>query len=119
MEAVAHAHGLEEIDISFVSSVALRWRIGYENVVVQRHGRRKKKHKAGITRRLMMDMFRALERKLAREPRLLLVMKAAMMSAFANELRRAELFRKSGVFNPNLHLGRGHVTFSTHNGTSY
>lgn len=111
LDAVVQAHALEEIDISFVSAVAARWRIGFENTVVASHGKRKKRHKAGITRSLMRDMFKALEILLPTNRRLLLVVKAAMMSAFANEMRRAEFLRKSGLFNPHQNLGRGNVTF--------
>ena len=58
----------------------------------------------------MKDLFDVLDRALFGQTRLLLVIKAVMMSAFANEFRRSELFLKVGHFNPDLGLSRGNVT---------
>jgi hypothetical protein len=107
---VIAAHGELGIELSFLSPLARKWAAGYENDVMRTQGVRQKRHKAGITRQLMLDMFRLMDKeKLAVQ--LKVVLRASMMCAFTNELRRAEFLRKSGAFNRHLHLTRNHVTF--------
>ena len=55
---------------------------------------------------MMKDLFDALDHALFGQTGLLLVIKTTMMSVFANECRRSELFLKVGHFNPNLELSR-------------
>ena len=61
---------------------------------------------------MMEDPFGELDHALFGQTGLLLVIKTAMISAFANEFRRSELFLKVGHFNPNPGLSRANVTFS-------
>ena len=109
LAVVIAAHAELEIDISFLASLAKKWSTGFELDNMRINGVRPKRHKAGITRQLLFDMFAQMDKKY--EPRLKCVVRAAMMCAFTDELRRAEFLRKTGTFNPNLHLSRDHVSF--------
>ena len=73
---------------------ANEWAIGFENEVVGDSGKRIKRNKAGITRQMMKDLFDMLDHSLFGPTGLLLVIKTAMISAFANEFRRSETFLK-------------------------
>ena len=114
LDSVIKAHKMLGIDIAFLSEVGKKWTAGFELDIMRNHGKRPKKHKAGITRALLKDMFDIIDAKYGAGNMLAPVLKAAMMAAFTNELRRAEFLRKSGAFNPHLHLSRNHVTYFDH-----
>ena len=59
------------------------WVVGFENEVVRSTGRRIKRHKSGITRQMMKVLLAVFDHALFGQTRLLLVIKTAMMSAFA------------------------------------
>ena len=61
---------------------------------------------------MMKGLLDVLDHALFGQTGLLLVIKTVMMSAFANEFRRSELFPKVGHTNPELKLSRGNATFS-------
>ena len=68
-----------------MTSVDKQWAIGFEHEVVRYSDRRIKRHKAGLTRQMMKDLYDVLDHALFGQTRLMLVIKTAMMSAFANE----------------------------------